>query len=76
MFSIKEAAKYLNVSPRTIRNLIDAGQLSHHRIGVGRGVIRISAEALQEHLAACEVDKRRQRNPRKRQRQPLRHLKL
>ncbi len=42
MMTVKEAAQRLNVSEKTVRNLLQAGKIGHHRIGAGRGVIRIS----------------------------------
>ena len=55
LLTVTQAAEALNVSVRTVRNLIASGTLAHHRIGTGRGVIRISVEALQAHLNDCEV---------------------
>lgn len=39
--TVNEAAKRLEVKPSMIYALCAAGKLAHHRIGVGRGVIRI-----------------------------------
>ncbi len=41
MLTVKQAAERLNVSPRTVYDLIDAGQLPCQRIGTGRGTIRV-----------------------------------
>ena len=77
MLSIKQAAEQLNVSEKTIRNLLDSGQLAFHRIGAGRGVIRIAEEALAAYLAECEVVANQPSAPRRRVApHTLRHLKL
>ena len=77
MLSVDQAAERLNVSIKTIRNLIGSGKLGHYRIGAGRGVIRISEEALDKHLAECEVKEiSSPTSPRRRQRRRLRHIKL
>ena len=44
--TVKEAAARLEVSPATIYAMITAGKLGHRRVGLGRGVIRISEEQL------------------------------
>lgn len=77
MMTIKQAAERLNVSEKTVRNLIKSGRLGHHRIGAGRGVIRISEQSLAEHLAECEVrESDRPRSPARRQRTTLKHIEL
>ena len=77
MLTVDQAAKRLNVSVKTVRNLIGSGRLTHYRIGAGRGVIRISEEALDRHLAECEVRERGSRtSPRRRERRKLRHISL
>jgi excisionase family DNA binding protein len=77
MMTIKQAARRLNVSEKTVRNLIKSGRLGHHRIGAGSGVIRISEQSLAEHLAECEVRESGERtSPVRRQRTTLRHIDL
>ena len=78
MMTIKDAAERLHVSEKTVRNLLKAGRIAHHRIGAGRGVVRITAEALDRYLAECEVKERDSSStpPRRRQRRKLRHIKL
>jgi excisionase family DNA binding protein len=77
MLTIDQAAEQLNVSARTVRNPIVSGKLAHHRIGAGRGVIRISEEALNQLLAECEVrSSDAPTSPRRRERRQLRHIKL
>lgn len=50
MNTVKETANRLRVSESTIYALIRSGQLRSHRVGLGRGVIRISDAAIEEYL--------------------------
>ena len=56
MFTVTEVAEKLKVSPACVYALVDAGKLSCYRIGVGRGVIRISEAQLQLYLDTAEQD--------------------
>ena len=77
MLTVNQAAERLNVSVKTVRNLIASGRLAHYRIGTGRGVIRISEDALDRHLAECEVrEDVSPAPPRRRERRILRHISL
>lgn len=51
---VREAAARLEVSAATVYSLIATGRLKCARVGVGRGVIRISEEHLAEYLRAAE----------------------
>ena len=51
---VKDAAIRLDVSSATIYGLIAAGKLRCHRLGLGRGCIRISEEHLSEFLRGAE----------------------
>ncbi len=53
MLSVKDVAERLNVSSSIIYGLVDAGQIVCHRIGIGRGAIRISEEDLARYLKSC-----------------------
>lgn len=48
--SVKQIADFLNVSENNIRNVIESEQLIAHRIGSGRGVIRVSVKEFQLYL--------------------------
>ncbi len=50
-----DVAKILRVSSSTIYNLVERGLLRCHRIGVGRGAIRVNDEQLREYLKSTEV---------------------
>ena len=78
LLTIREVAGLLRVSEKTVRNLINRGHLPHYRIGVGRGAIRVSEEALADHLAQSEAAT--QSAPKTRKNRPaktaLKHIKL
>lgn len=78
MLTVREAAERLNVSEKTVRNLLSHGLMSFHRIGTGRGVIRISENAIVAHLADNEVraDSTAPTSRKRRQNVSLRHIKL
>ncbi len=50
---VKDAAKRLEVSPATIYALVASGRLRCHRIGIGRGAIRIGEDQLAEFLSGA-----------------------
>jgi len=52
--TVKQAATRLEVSQATVYALVAAGKLRCSRVGLGRGVIRISDEQLAEYLCAAE----------------------
>jgi excisionase family DNA binding protein len=52
--TVKQAAERLEVSEATVYALIARGKLRCRRIGLGRGVIRISEEHLATYLLAAE----------------------
>ena len=56
MLSVKEVAGTLSVSAKTVYLLIRAGSLKAHRVGAGRGVIRISQKQLDEYLRSTTPD--------------------
>jgi excisionase family DNA binding protein len=56
MLTVTEIAARLKVSRSTIYNAVEAGILSHYRIGLGRGAIRVSEEQLQKFLESTEVE--------------------
>ena len=54
LFSIKEVARRLSVSPTTVHNLIDVGKLAALRIGTGRGRLRIRPDDLESFQREAE----------------------
>ena len=55
MYTIKEAAQLLHISPSLLYRLCNSGQIDHVRYGLGRGTIRISAEAIQVFVRQSKV---------------------
>lgn len=49
--TVKKAAERLEVSPATVYALVASGRLRCHRIGIGRGAIRIDEAQLAEFLS-------------------------
>lgn len=53
MLTVREVAEQLSVSATCVYQLISRGKLACHRIGVGRGAIRIAAEDLAAFIEGC-----------------------
>jgi len=53
MFTVKQAAQELLLSESLVYTLVAAGKIRHERHGMGRGVIRIPKEALDEYRQKC-----------------------
>ena len=49
LLSVKEAAELLRLASTTVYGLCQKRLLRHERLGLGRGVIRIPEEALEEY---------------------------
>lgn len=73
MYTVRQIAEKLNVSESNVYALVASGRLGCHRIGNGRGVIRISEQALQAYLTGCRGQEGvKPKTPRPR----LRHIRL
>lgn len=74
MLKVADVAQRLNVSQSKVYELIEAGDLAHHRIG---GAIRVSEEQLAAFLDGTKRGKRegaiRESSPRP---GPLRHIRI
>ena len=57
MLKVSEVARRLNVSAGCVYELVARGRLPSHRIGVGRGAIRVREEDLSQFLAATRREK-------------------
>ena len=55
MFTVKQTAERLGVSASLVYGLCAAGRLRHERHGLGRGTIRVPADALDEYRRAQTV---------------------
>ncbi len=74
LLTVRDTADRLNVSRNCVYQLVEAGKLPCHRIGIGRGAIRISEEDIRQFLESCRQEKHEE--PRKAPRRKLKHLKL
>jgi excisionase family DNA binding protein len=54
LLTVAEAADMLKLSSGAIYALCKSGVLPHHRLGAGRGAIRIDEADLRAYLAACK----------------------
>lgn len=76
MLTVSQVAARMAVSPSLVYQLIDSGKLGHHRIGNGRGTIRVSESDLEAYLSAShsgvESPQLTVRQPKKR----LKHIRL
>jgi excisionase family DNA binding protein len=51
MLTVAEVAKRLSVSRNTVYQLVQRGDLVAHRVGLGRGAVRVTPEELDAFLA-------------------------
>lgn len=56
--TVKQTAKYLNVSQGCVYRLCTTNTLSHYKFGEGRGAIRINRTDLLEFVQRCRIEKR------------------
>ncbi len=54
-YDVREVAAALGVSVQTVYLLCAKKRLRHIRVGVGRGTIRVPADALQEYIDGATV---------------------
>jgi excisionase family DNA binding protein len=54
--TVREVAEKLQVAKTTVYDLCAKGLLAHHRVGIGRGTIRIVESDLQAYLDSCRVE--------------------
>lgn len=53
--TVREVANHLGVAVTTVYGMCEARQITHIRVGTGRGSIRISQEALDDYIAGAAV---------------------
>lgn len=53
VLTVEQAASRLKVSRSLVYSLIETGKLTCHRIGIGRGTIRLLPNDLETFLASC-----------------------
>jgi len=72
MLRVKQVAERLNLSESKVYELVERGEMPHHRFG---GAIRVSEEQVAEYLEATKRERRDHEPPtRRRRRQVFRHL--
>ena len=78
MLTVREVAARLRVSPTCVYQLIARRRLACHRIGAGRGTVRVAEEDLDDYLHSCRKEKTKDEgNPRSpRPSRRLKHLRL
>jgi len=75
-FTVREVASFLRVSQASVYALVQEGRLPCHRIGNGRGTVRIRETDFETFLDSCRVESPRRKEPRRTPRPQLKHLKL
>ena len=53
MLTVQDIAQRLNVSQACVYRIVQSGKLACHRIGNGRGTVRISEEDFDEYVRGC-----------------------
>lgn len=76
LLTVKDVAARLNVSISCVYQLIEAGKLPHHRIGLGRGAIRCSESDIAEFLASNRETSSPNDSAKRAPRPRLKHIKL
>jgi len=77
MLTVIQVAERLQVSKQTVYTLIQNGRLATHRIGAGRGAIRVSEADLDIYLQSTrQVNAEPQPRSPTSSRRVLRHLRL
>ncbi len=76
LLTVKQAAKRLAVSEKTIYAQCQSGELACHRIGLGRGTIRLSEAQLADYLANRKPEPTDERPPPKSPGTSFKHLKV
>lgn len=55
-YTIADISDLLKISQSNAYALVETGKLVAHRIGVGRGTIRVSDDDLQDYLGNCRTE--------------------
>lgn len=71
LLTVAETAERLRCSRALVYQLCERGRLPHHRLGVGRGTIRVSEGDLEMFLEQNRVEA-----PSPEPRMPLKHIRL
>ena len=60
LLTAKEVARELRVSVSLVYQLVESGRLACHRIGNGRGAIRIRPEDVANYLQSCRNNQKQE----------------
>ncbi|MCA9055805.1 MAG: helix-turn-helix domain-containing protein [Planctomycetaceae bacterium] len=76
--TIREVALRLKISASCVYQLIESKRLSHHRIGIGRGAIRVSECNLDDYRRECHCEgtPTGRQAPRRVNKRTLKHIRL
>ena len=55
LLTVQDVAATLKVSKSLVYSLIASGKIACHRIGAGRGAIRVQRDDLQQFVDGCRV---------------------
>ena len=55
MLTVADVAKRLRCSPSLVYGLCASGKLPHHRLGLGRGTIRVTEDQLEAFLQGTVI---------------------
>ena len=71
LLTVTETAERLRCSRALVYQLCESGRLPHHRLGVGRGTIRVSELDIESYLEKTRIEA-----PPPQPRTPLKHIRL
>ncbi|MEJ7593019.1 MAG: helix-turn-helix domain-containing protein [Planctomycetaceae bacterium] len=74
LLSVSAVAELLGVSPSLVYQIVEAGKIPFHRVGIGRGSIRFQREDVKAYIEACRFEKTQQ--DRKPLQMRLKHIKI
>lgn len=74
--TVKQTASHLQISDSAVYALVQSGKLASHRVGNGRGTIRISRDDLSQFIDGCRVEFELQELAPAHRRPKLRHIRL
>ena len=74
LLTVRDVARVLQVSIASVYAIVADGKIACHRVGTGRGSIRIEERDLEEYLSSCRSEKAEE--PKRAPRPRLKHLRL
>ena len=76
MLTVREVAERLGIGESTVYQLVACGRLGSHRLGLGRGTIRITSEDVDAYLDSCRHHVSEDDDEEPPRQTPLRHIRL